>query len=369
VKARHWIGILVSAVCLWWALRGTDWGQVGRTLVRADPWLLLAVAAGSLVAVGLRGLRWRLFLPPGAPAPGRELVTATGIGLMANNVLPVRIGEFVRPWVLGRRTAVPVTTAFGSLLVERLFDACVLLGVLVAAVLVLDLPPWMTRGAWIAAAAFVALLAASTAFLFSPRPFFRLVHALGRRVLPERWEHEIEGALDRFHAGFVLLRDPRRAAVALGATALLWAANGALFWLGLAAFGAGGVGPGGALFVQSVAAVGVSLPSSPGFVGTFQASVKAALGILGVGEDVAVSYAIAFHVAQYVPVTLAGFVLLGRTNLGLRDIGRSEEQVEAGLERVGEVVEEAVAADEARAAADLRDGAAAASAERAGDRP
>ena len=140
MKARHWIGILVSAVCLWWALRGTDWGQVGRTLARADPWLLLAVAAGSLVAVGLRGLRWRLFLPPGAPAPGRELVTATGIGLMANNVLPVRIGEFVRPWVLGRRTAVPVTTAFGSLLVERLFDACVLLGVLLASVLVLDLP-------------------------------------------------------------------------------------------------------------------------------------------------------------------------------------------------------------------------------------
>ncbi|HEY7531086.1 MAG TPA: lysylphosphatidylglycerol synthase transmembrane domain-containing protein [Gemmatimonadota bacterium] len=344
MKARHWIGILVSAVCLWWALRGTDWGEVGRTLARADPWLLLGAAAGTLVvSVGLRGLRWRLFLPSGAAAPGRELVTATGIGLMANNVLPVRIGEFVRPWVLGRRTGVPVTTAFGSLLVERLFDACVLFGVLLAAALVLELPVWMTRGAWIAAALFAAVLAGSTAFLFAPRPFFRVVHAVGRRVLPERWEHELEGALDRFHAGFVLLRDPRRAAVALAATALLWAANGALYWMGLAALGAGGVGFGGAMFVQSVAAVGVSLPSSPGFVGTFQASVKAALGILAVPEDVAVSYAIAFHVAQYLPVTLAGFVLLARADVGLREIGRSEEQVEAGLEQVGEVVESVVA--------------------------
>lgn len=342
LKARHWVGLVVSAVCLWWALRGTDWNAVRETLAQANPWLLLAVAAGSLVVgVWLRGLRWRLFLPPGAAAPARELVTATGIGLMANNVLPVRIGEFVRPWVLGRRTSVPATTAFGSLLVERLFDACVLLGVLVAAVLLLDLPTWMTRGAWVAAALFVALLAGSTAFLFAPGPFFRLVHAVGRRVLPARWEHELEGALDRFHAGFVLLRDPRRAVVALAATALLWAANGALFWLGLAAFGEGGVGFGGALFVQSIAAVGVSLPSSPGFVGTFQASVKAALGILGVGEDVAVSYAIAFHVAQYVPVTLAGFALLARANLGLREIGRSEEQVEAGLEHVGEAAEAA----------------------------
>ncbi len=338
MKWRHWIGVAISVACLWWALRGVSWGAVWSALRDARlGYLALAAVGAIVVGVLIRAWRWRVFLPPAVSTSFRELVTATGIGLMANNVLPARMGEFVRAYVLGRRTAVPVTTAFGSLFVERLFDAAALVLILIAAILLVPVPPWMTVLARIGGAVFGLLLVFEILLIRHPRAFFRVLHATTARFLPPRWEAELEGLLVKFVEGFQLLRDPRRVAVALTLTFLLWGANGFLFYLGLLAFDLGRVGLDGAMIVQSVTALGVSVPSSPGFVGTFQAAVVKALSAFDVDKDLAFSYSIGYHIAQYLPVTLYGFYLAWRANLSWREIETSEERVEEGLTDAAEI--------------------------------
>jgi uncharacterized protein (TIRG00374 family) len=332
MKWRHWLGVLVSVACLWWALRGVRWPEVWAAMRAADLGFLAAAAVGAvLVGVLIRAWRWRLFLPPLAAPGAATLISATGIGLMANNVLPARMGEFVRAYVLGRRGGVPVTTAFGSLFVERLFDGAALVLILIVAIALLQVPPWMVLLARIGGAVFLVLLLFEVLLIRHPRAFFRVLHATTARFLPPRWEAGLEGALHRFVEGFQLLRDPRRVALAAALTLLLWGANGVLYYLGLLAFGLGRVGLDGAMVVQSVASLGVSIPSSPGFVGTFQAAVVKALSAFHVDKDLAVSYSIGYHVTQYVPVTLFGFWLFWRANLSWRDLERSEERIEDRL--------------------------------------
>ena len=340
MKWRYWLGLLISLLCLWWALEGVSWNAVWVALRSAHRELLAASALGSIViGVLLRALRWRIFFPPEPRLRGGALVTATGIGLMANNVLPARVGEFVRAYVLGRRSAVPVTTAFGSLFVERLFDGAALALILLGAVLFTDAPEWMELLARLAGGVFLALLILEVLLIALPEQFFRLLHKTTARFLPQRWEAGLEGALKKFIEGFQLLRDPRRVLLALVLTFAFWGANGFIYYLALLAFDLGRIGFGGAMIVQSVASLGVSIPSSPGFVGTFQAFVVKALSAFGVDKDLAFSYSIGYHAAQYLPVTLFGFYLLWRANLSWRDIERSEATVEEQLEEEGRQAE------------------------------
>lgn len=332
MKWRHWLGIAVSVLCLWLALRGVSWGAAWAAVAEARWGFLAAAALGSVfVNVHVRALRWRLFFPDAASFASGRLLSATGIGLMANNVLPARMGEFVRAYVLGRGSPVPATTAFGSLFVERLFDLAALCSILVGVVLLVDTPEWVLVLARLAGVLLAAVLAAEVLLIRYPRHFFRLLHATTARFLPSRWEAELETILQRFIEGFQLLRSPRRVALALALTFVLWAANGFLYYLGLQAFGLGRVGYEGALLVQSVASLGVSIPSSPGFVGTFQLFVVKALSAFEVDRDLAFSYSMAYHASQYVPVTLFGFYLLWQANLSWREIEKSEERVEAEL--------------------------------------
>jgi hypothetical protein len=186
--------------------------------------------------------------------------------------------------------------------------------------------------------AFLVLLLLEVLLIRYPRQVFRILHVTTARLLPRRWEAELEGVLHKFIEGFQLLRDPRRMALALLLTLVLWGANGLLYYLGLLAFGLGRVGIHGAMIVQSVASLGVSIPSSPGFVGTFQAFVVKALSAFGVDKDLALSYSIGYHIAQYVPVTLFGFYLAWRANMSWREIEKSEERVEDRLAESAEVV-------------------------------
>ncbi|MFN2432644.1 MAG: lysylphosphatidylglycerol synthase transmembrane domain-containing protein [Gemmatimonadota bacterium] len=339
MKWRHWIGVAISVVCLWWALRGVSWSAVRASLATARPGYLAAAAVGAvLIGVLVRAWRWRLFFPSSHGIPNGELVRATGIGLMANNVLPARMGEFVRAYVLGRRTRIPVTTAFGSLFVERLFDGAALALILIGGIALSEVPAWMETLAWVAGSLFLALLVFEVLLLRFPGAFFRLLHATTARFLPSRWEAQLEGALQRFLEGFALLRDPRRVALACVFTFVLWGSNGMLYYLGLLAFDLGRIGVDGAMIVQSVASLGVSIPSSPGFVGTFQAAVVKALSAFQVDRDLAFSYSIAFHAVQYFPVTLFGLVLLWRADLSWRELERSEEEVEEELAETAEPV-------------------------------
>ncbi len=325
--ARGAIGIAVSALLLWYALKGIDVAQVVTALRGSNVLLWALCTIASQLIFPLRARRWRTILDPVAPRlPFGPLWRATAIGMMGNNVLPARAGELVRVFVLCReRRDVPWSAALGSLAVDRVLDALCVVILLVVAMLAPDFPAgFAIAGTPVRSTAFVMAGVVAVAFggLFAvatwPHPMEALVVRITTAVLP-RFSHRIGALVHSVAAGLSVVREPSRFLAAFAWAMAHWLMNGLAFWLGFRAVGV--VAPfTAALFVQAIIVIGVSVPSSPGFVGVFETMAKLALPVYGVSQAQAVTWAIGFHVLSYIPITVIGAWYFLRMGLHLGDI-------------------------------------------------
>jgi glycosyltransferase 2 family protein len=339
---RNWkaiVGIAISAFLIWWVLRGVELSAVWGEVRRAHWGLLLAAVAVATSGFLVRALRWKLLLQP--VAPGTRLGTrfaAVSIGFAANNLLPARVGEFARAWAISRMEPVRVGGALGSLVAERFLDAVAVFGLLAIALLHPDFP----SDATVAGRSIGALVGTFLAFIgvvlggivlliLIPRQFLRVIGTLGR-FLPDRAARLLLDGLRSFIEGLAALHDPRLLAGALAWSFGFWAWNAVSFWLGMHAFGID-QGYSTALFVQGIIAVGVAVPSAPGFFGTFHAAAVVGLvEVYGVGENATLAFAFGYHLGGFIPVTLLGLWYAGRLGLSMRELGHADEAVEEALE-------------------------------------
>lgn len=334
-KFRATIGVLLSLLLLWWALRDVSAAEVVHQLAGADGLLLTAAIVISLSGFYIRAFRWGiLLLPLGPPTAFRPRIAAVFIGFAANNVLPARIGEFARAFVLARLTTIPPAAAFGTLVVERLLDGIVLVGLLFAAMAAPGFPGGQAGGgADFRTAATVAgiLVVIVTVGLFlvvtAPRRASAIAHFIAR-LLPRRFREKFIETLRSFAAGLVILRNARLFAVSLVLAFGQWTFLALSFLLAFRAFGIDDVPFSGAVFLQSIIGLAVAIPSSPGFFGPFEAAARVGLGLWDVPATQAISFAIGFHIAGFLPVTLIGVYYVWRLNLSWSDVRGSEAAVE-----------------------------------------
>ncbi len=244
---------------------------------------------------------------------------ATAMGFMANNALPFRVGELVRCFAASRLMDVRFTAAFASVAIERVFDALTTVALLVLALASLGLGVHATiggvtvaRAAVIVAAIGAAGLAAGVLVVAHPLAAERLV----RRIVPVAGlARRLVGVIEGVREGLAALDSPRRILPVVLWSLALWLVNAASFWVGFAAFDIP-VGYVGALLVQGLLVVAVSVPSTPGYVGPFEAAIVAGLALYGVSEDRSFSYAIAYHATTFVPIVVLGLWSTVRTGVG-----------------------------------------------------
>lgn len=332
---KTWIGIAASLLAILWAAYGVDWGLAGVALAEADRLLLAVVfVLTPVIYIGMRALRWKILLRPERTGFG-NLIEATAIGLMANNILPARIGEFVRAYVLARSEDLSPGTTFGALVVERILDGLTLVGILVVLVFVRPFPQWVESTIWVAMA-FFAIALLLQVVIVSPggsRLVLRLVIALERRFPDSRVAAMIARTTSAVIDGFRALRDPASIALSFALAMVQWILVGATFWIAMLAFGfAGEAGWSGALFTEAVTGVGVAIPSSPGFVGTFHALVVESLHVLNIERTLAFSYAMGLHAINYVSITVVGLFYFYKRGLSWSELEQSEEEVEVEVE-------------------------------------
>lgn len=331
---RNALGLVVSAGFLVWALRGVEFAVVWERLRTANLPLFFLSAFLATVIFAIRALKWRVILDPVAPAlPFGPLWRATTIGMMINNLVPARVGEIARAYVLTReRREVRFTASVASLAVDRIFDAAVLFTLLFLAMLDPRFPTGAAQaekvrgGAGFAVVLMFVGLAGLYALATKPERFERWLAGLLRAVAP-RFEPKALEMLHQFSSGLGVLRSPRRFALVLGWTVLHWLVNAAAFSLGFEAVGIE-VPFTAALFLQGVIAIGVAIPSSPGFFGVFEAFAIVGLGVYGIANDLAVTWAIGFHLLSFIPITLIGAWYFSRLGLSLGELGNRSAEPE-----------------------------------------
>lgn len=298
--------LAVSAACLIYVLRRISLDAMVSSLREAQyAWVVPSVVL-TIVAMWLRGARWRaIFAAPETVSEGQSFA-ASNVGLMLNNLLPSRAGDVVRVFVLRRATGLSAVEIGTTVVVERLLDLFVL------ALAGLALWPWLPDRSWIDALGVVcAAVVAGCVALVVVAALVRtpggtlLVRMLTRlpRVTPERAER-IRVALA---AGAAVIRRPRRLAVCLALSVAIWLAGGLAALVLFPAFGldAGTLAPWLLLIANSLALV---VPSSPGTVGVYEASIQASLVAFGISSSTSVSLALVLHAINFFPVIAVGAV-------------------------------------------------------------
>jgi uncharacterized protein (TIRG00374 family) len=341
------LGLAISAAALYFTFSRMDLRSVVSELRAADPFLFILSAFAVTGVFWIRAWRWRVILAPVADVPFRSRFSAVTIGFMGNNLLPARVGEFMRAYALSRTEPVPIVSSFASLLIERIFDGILVIALLFVAMAMPDFPPFsgsqqiqlpgvettitiagLARSLGVLIG--IALLVIGMLVLF-PR---RAVAALEAIVsfLPQKIRRPIVDALEAFLSGAGVLRDPKLLLGTAGWSIVLWLYNSVGAWIAFRAFGFD-LPLTAAIFLQSAIALAVSVPSAPGFVGLYHAMAVFVLATLwGAPAEQAGAFAIGFHLAGFVPVTLIGLYYAWRTGLSLGVARDTEEIVEEAVE-------------------------------------
>jgi uncharacterized protein (TIRG00374 family) len=319
----------ITALALWFALRDLDFREVGTALRRASLLPLLAFSVPAhLLNLWLRALRWRYLTDPVVHVPRTTLFRGQAIGFMANNVFPLRIGEVLRAWYVARETGAPGAALFGTVIVERVVDAVV---VVALAAMVLGVGGAKAAGLETRTVLFpllgIALAPLGFVLLlrFAPARVLDAGSAVWSRVLPEATSQRLRTSLEHLADGLRGLR---------GGAPLAWVCFYSLvLWLVIAVIPFSAtlwalhidLGSGSRLVLASYVLLmwvgaAVAIPSAPGFFGPYHAACWVALSPFGVPKELAIALGTLAHGVFWLTTTLAGLLVLRRRGAPLPDL-------------------------------------------------
>ena len=346
---RVWVGLAIAAACLFFLFRETDWAALRTALLQADyRWIVIALPV-FIAGYFVRGLRWHHLLAPVRRVPTRALMPYLVIGFMANNVLPGRAGEFIRPYLAGERLGISRSASFATVVLERIFDGLTMLAIfgIASAFLstrvervVMD-PTFMIFGhsgaefyRWIrlsilaATGIFAGLLLAAFAAIHFKEHSLALATRLAKQ-LPGTLHTKVEDILHRFVSGLEVLRSWVDLVRVFALSLLAWMLEGATYYLVAQGFH---LTPsfGSILILMALVNLAIMVPSSPGGWGPFEVAGVGYLKFLRVPEPAAIAYVLVVHSIIIVPITAWGGYFMARQGLSLGDIERRKQAADAG---------------------------------------
>jgi glycosyltransferase 2 family protein len=327
---RQWrliLGVAISAFFLVWAVgQVSDFGAVGSALREANYLYLVPALGAYFFGVWIRSARWHYLLRPLRQLTPNALFPVVVIGYMANDVLPARLGEVVRAYVLGEREGLPKSAVLATIVVERTFDGIAMLLFIVAVTFFVPLDARLQGIFQVAALVFVGALAAFFVVASRPRIARQLIDTVGR-VLPARFGPSFVALANRFLAGFGVFQSGRLLLATFALSIAAWLAEAAMYLIVARGFGLA-LPTTAYLLTTAFANLAGMVPSAPGYVGPFEFGALASLSLFGLSAEQALSYVLVLHVALLVPVTLLGFVFLWRYGLSLRSLWSSKARTE-----------------------------------------
>ncbi len=312
-----WLGLVISGVFLYFAFRRIDYSELWVVLKEVRLWWLVPGLAIYFLGMLGRSWRWQYLLKPLKKVPNSTLLPIIFIGYMGNNVFPLRMGEILRSLVLKRREDVSISASLATIVVERIFDAVVILGFVLlnlgqlsslAGILQLSgLAKW-------AAVIFLLGLGVFILIAIFPKTAAGVIHTVINKIIPERWRKSAIDIADRFLDGLMSLRSPKDALMIFLTSILIWLFETGLYWSVSLALGMD-LNFRQLMLLNGVVNMVLLIPAAPGGLGTFDAAGRAMLEAYAIPPEPALGYTLVLRLALWVPVTLIGVIFFLREGL------------------------------------------------------
>ncbi len=309
---QFWVGIAISIFFLWLALRGLSLRDVLLVLPEINFWWLLPGVGVYFIAVWVRAWRWHYLLQPIKAISTRSMFPIVCIGYAGNNIFPARAGELLRAIVLKRKEGVAISASLATIIVERIFD-----GVVMLAFVFINLPELASLTAdsgfagnirAVALGGTVLFIGAMLVFLLAamyPENTARLIAWFAGHFIPERFRESTLDISGRFLEGLEFMRSPRDVLMVFFTSVIIWLLETGKYWFVMHAFPFQ-VSFFALMLMNGIVNLATTIPSAPGYVGTFDAPGIAVLEAYNVDKALAAAYTLVLHVALWLPITLLG---------------------------------------------------------------
>jgi hypothetical protein len=312
-RLRLLVGIAVSLLFLYLAMRDIQWDELGRLFQTASYLYLIPALIITLVNNWIRAYRWRLLMYPDTHLPVRHVFWIVNVGYLFNNILPAKAGEVVRGYLVGREISGGLGQAVSTLLIERLLDVLAVVVILVALIPFVALPPWLAQGGTLFGA---AAIGGTILLLVLARIGDRGVDWVWRLVgrLPLVGDIRLKQAMHNLVRGLRVLTLPHLLPRILISSAAIWVGYASMAYVFLAVFHMAYLPIGAALLVLCATGFGMMVPALPGGMGVYQWAAVQALAMYGVEQSAAFGYALGMHIFTILVLNalgLAGMVIQG----------------------------------------------------------
>ena len=318
---QFWLGLAISIIFLYLALRGLTLGEVWDAMKGANYWWLIPGVAVYFMGVWVRAWRWHYLLRPVKSVSTGVMFPIVAIGYMGNNIYPARAGEVLRAIVLKRRESVSISASLATVIVERVFD-----GVVMLAFVFLNLPELarltvdsgfvgdIQSVALYGSALFIGVLILFLLTAMFPEAVLKLTRKFVERLVPRRFRDNVLGIAEKFLEGLASLRSPRNALMVFLTSVVIWLFETGKYWFVMHAFPFE-VSFFALMLMNGIVNLATTIPSAPGYVGTFDAPGIAVLVAYGVTRKIAAGYTLVLHVALWAPITLLGAYYFAREGI------------------------------------------------------
>jgi glycosyltransferase 2 family protein len=318
------ISLIVSGGFLYLAFRNVKLDELGTALGRVNgSWLLVSIGVSLLIMV-FRAWRWQLELRPLAHVPLGRLWVITAVAYMAINLLPVRLGEIVRPWLLSRRSTVSFPNVVGNIVVEKTMDSVLILFyILVGLTTIENLPVWVRRGAIFPAVGASLLVTLVLLFWWRGEAF---VDRWVLHLLPERFRDGLKKILTSMADGMRVIPNPGLLLAVFLVSLVLWFLPILSSYIMIRAFDLQAPFS-AALVVFIFVGFGTALPNLPGMIGPYQYACQLALGLFGVSDVDGLAYGLVLNAVQFLTLIVQGLIALPITGVSFAEIRQAREGV------------------------------------------
>jgi uncharacterized protein (TIRG00374 family) len=310
-KIKIIIGLLISAVFLWLAFLKVNFKELTVALESADYSLIIVAAFVNGLSFIPRAYRWKLLLKPLKNTHFGNTFGSLSIGFMANSVLPARGGELIRAFTIGQAERISKSASFATIIVERVIDMITLLFFLLLSIRLLSDNTLISKIFWIGLILTMSVIIFLTVLKKNPKIINMFVS-----LAPQRFKERVKKFLEAFIKGLEILSDFKTLFYTFLQSLLIWFCFAMVYYVLFISFGFQ-LSIGAAFLVMAICSLGISIPSSPGFIGTYHYFVTFSLGLFQIPKSIALSFAIVAWAVNFLPVVIIGLAALNKLGSSL----------------------------------------------------
>lgn len=312
------LGILISVVLVYLSIRGINLQDVFRDLQRIQFSYVISFIILIMLMQWLRSYRWGVMLQPMEKIDQLSLFSVTSVGFLAIASIPARIGELARPYLISKRSSIKMSSALGTILVERIFDSFTVLAIAIIILFFTDLPPWMIKSSIIFFLLALVMFCFIIFLILRRDAALKLINGILSK-LPGKFAHKIDELIHHFIDGFQIITNIKLFLYLFFLSALIWLVDVLAIYMLLESFGFGL--PVMASFVlMIILIVGIAIPTAPGYIGNWHFACVLALSLFGLAKAEALSFALVYHFLSMIIVVVLGVAFLPFNKFSIPDM-------------------------------------------------